>query len=212
MFVDKRKTAYQLLGRLANCSYHLAALFENEVGMIDETTFEQWGTRERCIVGVLFERRPSISPWADHVWRATSILPGATVRDGWRPLGGGPDSSRFVAGGLKLEIFRGETESYRQNLSNDRPRVYVVLRRKRDDQEVVPFLVTVCPVEAQSYMENGEDVVEAVPMPPELSSWVSSFVERHHVPQTFAKRKRSPKRDEEPARDPFWRLPPVARR
>ena len=39
-----------------------------------------------------------------------------------------------------------------------------------------PFLVTVCPYEAMGYSEGNDDVVEGVPMPPEMMAWVQEFV------------------------------------
>ena len=33
------------------------------------------------------------------------------------------------------------------------------------DHDVVPFLVTACPYEAQDYLDSGEDIVEPVAMP-----------------------------------------------
>ena len=54
---------------------------------------------------------------------------------------------------------------------------------------MVPFLVTVCPYEAESYTESGEEIVEGVPMPPEILGWVQAFVDTHHVDQPFKKRK-----------------------
>jgi hypothetical protein len=38
---------------------------------------------------------------------------------------------------------------------------------------------------------EGDDLVEAVPMPEGLIAWVQAFVERHHVDQPFEKRKRN---------------------
>jgi hypothetical protein len=37
---------------------------------------------------------------------------------------------------------------------------------------------------------EGEDLVEAAPMPEALIAWVRDFVERHHVDQPFVKRER----------------------
>jgi Protein of unknown function (DUF3305) len=81
----------------------------------------------------------------------------------------------------------------------------VVLRKVQPSErtagnEVAPFLVTASPYEAEGYME-GEDLVEAVPMPQGLLAWVQAFVERHHVDQPFVKRKRKHIKGEEPGGD-----------
>ena len=102
--------------------------------------------------------------------------------DGW---------AHFQAGTLRLELFRGETEGYLVNLSQVPPVVYVVLRRgeEADENEVEPFHATVCPYEAMGYVESGDEIVEGVPMPPDVRAWVGEFVERYHVETPFIKRR-----------------------
>ena len=101
------------------------------------------------------------------------------------------DWTHFLAGAMDITLFRGETEGYRSNLSNDPPRVYVVLSpgEEVDDPDVVPFMVTVCPYEAERYTESGEDIVEGVVMPIEIAAWVQGFIDKHHVDEPFRKRK-----------------------
>ena len=110
-----------------------------------------------------------------------------------------------MAGTLELELFRGETEGYRYNISNDPSYVYVVLcpGEELEDPDVVPFLATVCPYEAESYGESGEDIVEGVIMPPEINEWVRSFIKTYHVDQPFKKRKQ--KRAYDPRKSGFMR-------
>ena len=97
----------------------------------------------------------------------------------------------FHAATLELELFPGETEGYKTNLSNFQPHVYVVIApgEEADDPEVVPTLVTACPYEAESYMEDSEMIVEGVPMPEELAAWIGAFVETFHKDEVFKKRK-----------------------
>ena len=73
----------------------------------------------------------------------------------------------------------------------------------------VPFLATVCPYEAESYSENGEDIVEGDVMPTEINEWVQSFVERFHVDQPFRKRKQ--KKAYDPRKSGFGRRGPNVR-
>ena len=75
------------------------------------------------------------------------------------------------------------------------PSVFVVLRPDEEDEtdhDVVPFLVTACPYEAESYIESGDEIVEGVPMPDVVLAWLEDFVETHHVEETFKNRKRKP--------------------
>ena len=61
-----------------------------------------------------------------------------------------------------------------------------------DAAEIVPFLVTVSPHEAEGYTEDSEQIVEGVPMPPEMVTWVKEFIAKYHVEVAFKKRKRKP--------------------
>jgi len=154
--------------------------------------------QETMAVGVVIERRASDHPWVDYSWHAISVIPKAPARDpkgDWRTLVDGDRAAQFHAGTLELSVFRKETEGYKLNLSQHPPRLWVVLRREQEGDcphEVVPFHVTADPNEAQIYLDNGEDVVDAVPMPDLIAGWLKEYVDRHHVDQPFYKRKRAP--------------------
>ena len=148
---------------------------------------------ERLSVGIVIERRKIDNPWQEYRWTPVDVIPGIVVESGteWKTIREADDWTHFLIGSMEIELFRGETEGYRSNLSNEPPRVYVVLSpgEEAEDPDVIPFLVTVCPYEAERYTESGEDIVEGVPMPLEIAAWVQSFVDTHHVDAPFKKRK-----------------------
>ncbi len=149
---------------------------------------------ESMQVGIVIERREIDSRWADYTWEPVSVIPGvAPLRDPreWLPLRAGNGWEHFLIGSLEIELFRRETEGYRANLANVMPYVYVVLAKgtEPDDPEIVPFLATVCPYEAESYTEGDEEIVEGVPMPEEIAAWLQQFVDNHHIDEPFKKRK-----------------------
>jgi len=127
-----------------------------------------------------------------------AVIPGAAPVEKWVPLRQGEGWTHFHAATLDLELFRGETEGYRANLSQNPPQVFVVLRpsEEADEPDVVPFLVTACPYEAESYIESGDEIVEGVVMPDEIAAWVQEFVTRHHVDVPFKKRRNKRHRSE----------------
>lgn len=149
-------------------------------------------------MGVIVEREKIDNPWRDHVWRVAAVAPGAPSVDDWRPLSeDSPDapSMRWHAATLPIALHRTETEGYKVNLSNRTPAIYVISRVDDDDPDappIAPFLVTVCPYEAASYADNGDDLVDAVAMPDGVRAWIASYCERHHVDEVFVKRKRKP--------------------
>ncbi|PIW29719.1 MAG: DUF3305 domain-containing protein [Rhodospirillales bacterium CG15_BIG_FIL_POST_REV_8_21_14_020_66_15] len=152
-------------------------------------------TRHQAVtVGVIVERRAIDNPWKDYTYRPVAVVPGMPSMEedaGWRLIREGEGWAHFHAATLELELFAGETEGYKTNLGSFHPHIYVVLApgEEAEDEEVVPKLVTVCPYEAESYMEDSEMIVEGVPMPDELAAWLGAFVDTHHVEETFKKRK-----------------------
>jgi hypothetical protein len=145
-------------------------------------------------LGVVIERRELDNRWQRFGWKSVAVIPGAPAVDQWRELVRGERLVRWHAATLPLELHRAETEAYRVNLSGRSPAIYVVLRNIEPSErtagnDVCPFAVTASPYDAEGYME-GDDLVEAVPMPEGLIAWVQAFVQLHHVDQPFEKRRR----------------------
>jgi len=143
-------------------------------------------------LGVVVRKQPGVTPWAKWAWRAVAVLPGAGPAD-WRELRREGEAVEYHATTCTLEVHRADAEAYLVALSNDPPSVYVVLRDSEDpeaERDVEVFAVTASAFEAQDYLDTGEDMVEAVPMPPSLIAWLSDFVGRHHKEQKFIKRRR----------------------
>ena len=143
-------------------------------------------------VGVVVERREIDNPWQKWRWRPVAVLTGDAPAEIGTELASGPGFTRFFAGTLSLELHRKETEAYRRNLSNAPPSIYVALRA---DSACVgaldyrPVTVTASPYLAEDLLD-GDDIVEALPMPEGLIAWAQAFIDRHHVDEPFVKRKR----------------------
>lgn len=143
-------------------------------------------------VGIVVRKQPGVTRWTKWIWRPVGVLPGAEEAD-WREMRREGEAVEYHAATRMLEVHRAETEAYLVALSNEPPCVYVIMRPSEDpdaEQEVEIFAVTASPFEAQDYCDSGEEIVEAVPMPPALIAWVSAFVERHHIEEEFVKRRR----------------------
>ncbi len=146
--------------------------------------------QERREVGVIVEWQAVESPWCDHRWRVTEVLPGAAAAAPWAVLDDGPDHRRYFAGNAELLLFPLETDTLKHNLEGRHPAVYVFLRTTAAPPGMVLLGATVCAGEAQAHVDTGSDLVAAVPMPPEIAAWVTGFVERHHVERPNYKRRR----------------------
>jgi Protein of unknown function (DUF3305) len=153
-------------------------------------------TDETLPLGVVLERRKTDHPWQDFTWRPVGVVPGAPAcdpRGAWKLLRDGDGWEHFHSGTLTLSLFRKETEAYKVNLSQQPPRIFVVLRAEEEAggaHDYVPCLVTASPYEAQDYLDSGEEIVEAVPMPPDVVAFVQGYIDAHHVDEPFYKRKR----------------------
>ena len=148
-------------------------------------------------VGIVVERREIDNLWQDYIWSPVAVIVGAQPMDPtdeWKELRRGEDWVHYLAGTLTLELFVAETDGYRTNLSNPQPYVYIVMTpgEAPGEPEIMPFIATVSPHEAEGYTEDSEQIVEGVPMPPDLVAWVSEFIEKYHVKVPFKKRKREP--------------------
>ncbi|MEX0923201.1 MAG: DUF3305 domain-containing protein [Rhodovibrionaceae bacterium] len=157
-------------------------------------------------LGIVIERREIDNRWQKHVWRGVAVLPGAAELDSrgpWKELARGEEGGkgwvRYHAGTLPLSLFRKETEGYKVSMSQQPPRVFIVLRSGLDcdcEHDVVAVAATVSPYEAQDFLDSGSDIVEALPMPPTLAGFVQDYIDRHHSEEPFIKRQRGPRAPE----------------
>ncbi len=147
----------------------------------------------RMPVGVVLRRQPGVTRWAKWVWRAVAVLPGAAPAN-WRELRreGEADSEvvDYHAATVPLELHRAVVEGYRVALSGTPPSIFVILRPGSETRPVEVHGVTASAFEAQDHLDNGEETVERLPMPPELVAWVADFVARHLRDEVFVKRQR----------------------
>ncbi len=141
-------------------------------------------------LGVVLRKSPGVTRWADWVWRAVAVLPGAGPAD-WRELRRDGDVVEYHASTVSLELYRTDTEAYLTELSTQTPSIYVVMRETEvADSRPEVVLATASPFDGQDYADNGEDIVELVPMPPALIALVQEWVEKHHKEEKFVKRQR----------------------
>jgi len=142
-------------------------------------------------VGVLVERSKGITPWTDYLWRPVGVLPGVPETPPWSRLGDDGERVQFYAGTAEVELHRTETTNYRDNLASGRPSLWVALRpAEGQDPPYTLLAVTADPAEGEGLTEAGNDLVEAVPMPPAIQQAIAEFVAEHHVERVFVKRKR----------------------
>jgi hypothetical protein len=141
-------------------------------------------------VGVVVERRKAESPWIDFTWRATTVLPGAPEAAPWTQLAVEGDGATFYAGAADVALYRSETAHYRDNLASGSPALWVALRPTGVEPPYDLIAVTADPAEGEAFTQNGDHLVDAVPMPESIQAALQAFVVEHHVETPFFKRKR----------------------
>lgn len=145
----------------------------------------------RIPVGVVVERRKATSPWIDFVWRPLTVLHGEPAAAPWTKLSEDAEATTFYAGSAEVELHRGETGNYRDNLATGSPGLWVVLRPTGVEPPYDVVRVTADPSEGEAYSATGDDIVEQLPMPDAIAERLEAFVAEHHVERPFYKRKRN---------------------
>ena len=146
-------------------------------------------SEDRIEVGVLIVRRKLKGPWADHAWLPYAVLPAAPDTRPGTKLSAGDGEDIYYAGPFELSLHAGETAHYRDNLISGQPCLWVALQPVAGDEYEIAT-VTADPYEGESLTQGNGEVVEAVPMPPDVRDTIAAFVEAFHVERPFVKRKR----------------------
>jgi hypothetical protein len=145
----------------------------------------------RIAVGVVVERRKAKSMWVDFLWRPVSVFVGNPSAAPWTPLDT-KETALFFAGDAVIELHRTETTNYRDNLASGAPALWVALRPVASEWPYEILAVTADPAEGEAFTDAGSNVVEAVPMPPDVVEAIVQFIADHHVERPFVKRRRQP--------------------
>ena len=141
-------------------------------------------------VGVVVERRKARSVWVDFLWRPVSVFAGKPTAAPWTPLDTEADTTLFFAGQAVIELHRTETTNYRDNLASGTPALWIALRPVASERPYEILAVTADPAEGEAFTDAGSNLVEAVPMPPDVVEVVVKFIAQHHVARPFVKRQR----------------------
>ena len=144
----------------------------------------------RIAVGIVVERRRAQSPWIDFTWKPVAALVGLPDAAPWTMLSQDGDGASFYVGAAEIELYRTETANYRGNLGSGAPMLWVALRPTGVEPPYDLIAVTADPAEGEAFTQNGDHLVDAVPMPETVRAAVEAFVAEHHVETPFFKRKR----------------------
>jgi hypothetical protein len=143
-------------------------------------------------VSVIVERRQvQHGRWTLPRWEAVGVVAAESGTGAERQktlIHSDEKSEQYLWTGLSIELFKDGAESYWYNLLAKSPSLYVVCEES-EEAEIAPFLVIADPAEANMHAE-ADDLVCAVPMPPEINQWLERFVIDNYVPREKKRRKR----------------------
>jgi hypothetical protein len=151
-------------------------------------------------VGAMVERHKASSPWLDFVYRPASVLVGVPEAAPWTIIAATEDVTTYYAGRAVIELYRTETEGYRDNLASGAPLLWVILRPAAGEVGLELLMVTADPAEGEALTGAGDDLVGTVPMPQAIQDALAAFVAEHHVDRAFVKRQRQNSKAQEPQR------------
>lgn len=145
---------------------------------------------ESVAVGVIVEKRKALSPWIDFTWSAVSVVPGMPEAPPMTLIERSDEAETYYLGAAILAFVSAETANYRDNLISGAPKLWVVMRIEDEDGNPSLLTVTADPSEGEAHTQAGSNLVDAVPMLPEIAAFLAAFVDEHHVEHEFFKRKR----------------------
>lgn len=144
---------------------------------------------DRLPLGIILRKQPGLTRWAKWHWTVATVVPGA-AQTNWREIRRDGDRVDYLAGAIDLVLYKSDTDAYVHELNARTPSVYIILRETGTTPPFDIIAATASPYEAQDYADNGEDIVEKVAMPDELTDWVKAFLDQFHSEEPFIKRKR----------------------
>jgi hypothetical protein len=147
-------------------------------------------SEQAITVGVIVEKRKAASIWIDHLWVPVAVLPGLPEAPPLTLIDREDELERYYLGASALVLARNETAHYRDNLMSGAPKLWVAMREQPEDGTVALLTVTADPAEGEALTEAGANLVDVVPMVPEIAAFVAAFVDENHVEREFYKRKR----------------------
>jgi hypothetical protein len=150
----------------------------------------------RFPVAVVIEKVSLANRWTSEKWQV-----GAVERDD-SPLPVAVKLSEDASAtcwrftGLFIELHASESEGYFLNITAPEPKIFVMWRMLEpervgsDGLSAKPELVTVSYNEAARLMDGGE-VVDSLPLLPEVLAWMQPFVEANYKPEPKRKVRRN---------------------
>ncbi len=145
---------------------------------------------DKLSISVIMEKRPSDHAWVDFTYEAIGVVTSDQLQEKeTKKIYELDGIERYLFSGLSLELYVDECESYYHNLMSPQPSCFIVAGEPETADEMPePYLVSLSFDEVHAYLE-GDELVYAVEIPPELYQWSEAFILTHYVATKKIKRK-----------------------
>jgi Protein of unknown function (DUF3305). len=150
----------------------------------------------RFPVAVVVERIPLVNRWTSEKWQIGVVERDDSPLRVAVKLSDDATGTRWRFTGFGIELHVSESEGYFLNITAPEPKIFVMWRMldpdiiAADGLAARPELVTVSFNEAARLMDGGE-MVDAVPLLPEVLDWMQPFVAANYKPEPKRKVRRN---------------------
>ena len=150
----------------------------------------------RFPVAVVVERIPLANRWTSEKWQIGVVERDDSPLRVAVKLSDDATGTRWRFTGFGIELHPSESEGYFLNITAPEPKIFVMWRMldadtiAPDGLAARPELVTVSFNEAARLMDGGE-MVDAVPLLPEVLAWMQPFVAANYKPEPKRKVRRN---------------------
>ena len=145
-------------------------------------------THEAVAVAVVIERTANPNEWEAWRFKLLEVVPDqGSFGTAPRCLHDDGKVSRWLYPGFNVALFADECKGYFLNLTSGRPVWFVSWLADEEDPSTIKLTgVGLSYIEADRRM-SAEEVVENVPLDPELCEWLRVFTNTHFKPDTGRK-------------------------
>ncbi len=150
----------------------------------------------RFPVAVVVERIPLANRWTSEKWQIGAVERDDSPLETTVMISDDASGTRWRFTGFAIELHVSESEGYFLNITAPTPKTFVMWRMLdperigADGLLARPELVTVSYNEAARLMDGGE-MVDAVPLLPEVLAWIQPFVDANYKPEPKRKVRRN---------------------
>lgn len=150
----------------------------------------------RFPVAVVIERITLANRWTSEKWQVGTVERDDSPLEVAVKLSDDATGTRWRFTGFGVELHPSESEGYFLNITAPEPKIFVMWRMLEperiaaDGLSAKPELVTVSYNEAARLMDGGE-MVDAVPLFPELLAWMQPYVAANYKPEPKRKVRRN---------------------